>query len=417
MVQKRQLAGEDYEVSPKHFKLEHSCELLPSLQFTKDAPLQSDKDEGCFFTPVIGVDYGFVNGKIIDLPVSARKDVYFTLPGRLSTSSWASSTISEEDKSEAPPETPDAYSNLLEHSPVKQVPIGPEYQADIPEWLESDENEIKFMGSFVIPMPEDSTICNDNTIGRGRTDCCCDNPECVKQHIKEAREIMKARIGQKCFAELGLDDMGEVVAEKWTEEDEQLFHEVVYSNPVSLGKNFWHNLAAEFPSRTKQEIVSYYFNVFMLRRRAEQNRRDSINADSDDDEWQGNDKSEEEDEGYKHEYRNCIENNSQPRNSCSFDSMSQPSEKTVVDGDQYDSCTSSDTAGTPCASEVKIDTNKSWGNHEFVFEPLDARVWDVGYFSCSRTKTDFLPTGSMIEEVFGVESWDFEMMDDNKSPN
>ena len=46
-----------------------------------------------------------------------------------------------------------------------------------------------------------------------------------------------------------------------------------------------------FPSRTKKDIVSYYFNVFMLKVRAEQNRLDPRNIDSDDDEWQGSDDS------------------------------------------------------------------------------------------------------------------------------
>ena len=42
MVQKRHLAAQEYDVSPKHLKLEHSCELLPFLQFTKeDAPFSS----------------------------------------------------------------------------------------------------------------------------------------------------------------------------------------------------------------------------------------------------------------------------------------------------------------------------------------------------------------------------------------
>ncbi|KAM0063737.1 putative SANT/Myb domain-containing protein [Helianthus debilis subsp. tardiflorus] len=84
--------------------------------------------------------------------------------------------------------------------------------------------------------------------------------------------------------DLGFGDMGEVVAEKWTEDNEQLFDEIVYSNHVSSGRNFWNHLAVEFPSRSNQEIVSYYFNVFMLRRRTEQNRLDPTSADSDDDE-------------------------------------------------------------------------------------------------------------------------------------
>lgn len=361
-----------------------------------------DKDEDCLFKPVVEVDHGFQSGNFI-------KDIDYDLPGRLSTSSWASSTITEEEvRSETPHQIRDAYSYLLECLPLKQVPIGPEYQADIPECCGYDENEDKFTGSCVILMPED----NSPTVGKGRTDCYCANPEsyiCVQQHIKESRETLKESVGHKRFAELGFDNMGEVVAEKWSEEDEELFHEVIYSNPVSLGKNFWVHLEAEFPSRTYQEIVCYYFNVFVLRRRAEQNRCDPSNADSDDDEWQGSDRSEENDEILKFD--------SQSRklhNSCSSDSLSQPSEKTNVDesgdGDcdfQSDSCTSSDGSGE--------QTRESWGNHEFIFEPLDSesRVWDDGYFSCLRTKTDFLPTVSMIEEVFGVESWNFEGTDDD----
>lgn len=416
MVQKRQLVEEEYDASPKRMKLVHGCEAVPCLELTEeeDVPLKSDKDEACFLKPVIDVDYGFVSGKSTELSVCVTKDVDFTLPGRLSTSSWASSTLTEEDvgSDASPMQTPDAYSYLVGHSPLKQVPVGPEFQAEIPEWPGYDEDEIKFLGSCVIPMPQDSSMDDSDTVGSGKTDCYCINPEsleCVRQHINDARYTLKESIGHEVFAELGFGNMGEVVAEKWTEEDEQLFHEVVNSNPVSLGKNFWNHLAAEFPSRTRQEIVSYYFNVFVLRRRAEQNRCDPMSADSDDDEWQGSDGSEEDDEIHKFDsyaHPNGIEESGQLHNSCSVDSTSQPSENTEC-GDvvQYDSCTSSDTV-EPCISEVKVDSNKSWGNHEFIFEPLDSRVWDVSFFSCTRTKTDFLPTGSMIEEIFGDGSWD-----------
>ncbi|KAL7604113.1 hypothetical protein Lser_V15G18452 [Lactuca serriola] len=375
MVQKRHLAEKEYDVSPKHLKLEHSCELLPFLQFTKeDAPFSSDKDEACFFKPIIEVDYGFLSDKFTDHdPDTTTKYYDYTLPHRLSTSSSSSITTSEEDlKSEQPQrlliQKENKYSYLLQHPPLKRTPIGPQYQAEIPECYElnpqHDDNEIKFIGSCVIQMPKSSTS-HDKTVGRGRTDCFCKNTgsfKCIQQHIKEARETLKGTIGNKKFEDLGFGNMGESVANKWSEEDEHLFHEVVYSNPVSFGKNFWNHLSEVFPSRSIHEIVSYYFNVFMLRIRAEQNRFDPMNADSDDDEWQGSDESEETDRCDSGERRNGIEDS-------------------VVD--------------------------------EF-FEPSDHRVWDVGYFSCSRTKSDFLPTGSMIEEVFGVESWNF---DDDKNSN
>ncbi|XP_071731560.1 uncharacterized protein [Rutidosis leptorrhynchoides] len=410
MVQKRQLAEEEYNVSSKHLKLELSCDLVPTLQFTKeDVPLHSDNDGGYYCKLINEADYGCLVGMVSDIA------------GCLSTSSSANSTKCEEDlKFEAPFHASNHYSYLLEHSPVKEVPIGPEYQADIPELRGYDQSELKFLGSCVIPMPEDPTVYDNAK--RNKTECYCQisvSVRCAQQHISEARDNIKESVGLETFAELGFNNMGETVADKWSEEDEELFHEVVSSNPVSIGKNYWAHLAAEFPSRTYQEIVSYYFNVFVLRRRAEQNRFDPMNADSDDDEWQGSDRSDEDDGIHKSDYYESGNqimtryNDSYPmklHDSCSFESLSQLTEKTDYDIDyQYDSCTSSDTAGEPCTSEVTIGCNRSWGNNEFIFEPLDSRVWDVGYIPNLITKTDFLPTGIMIEEVFGVESWDIDI--------
>lgn len=78
--------------------------------------------------------------------------------------------------------------------------------------------------------------------------------------------------------------MGESVSEKWTKEEEQTFQDLVNMNPISSNKKFWNYLSVAFPSRRKKELVSYYFNVFVLRRRAFQNRLDPDNIDSDDDE-------------------------------------------------------------------------------------------------------------------------------------
>ncbi|CAH1428299.1 unnamed protein product [Lactuca virosa] len=293
-------------------------------------------------------------------------------------------------KSEAPIQPVDTYSHLLHFPPLKQVPVGPQYQADIPEWHGFDpnnasktSNENKFIGSCVIQMPDSAPpICN----GVGKSHCWCEDPGsviCVRLHIIEARENLRENIGHERFSELGFCNMGDMVACKWTEEDEQLFHEVVYSNPVSLGQNFWNHLADAFPSRTNGEIVSYYFNVFVLQRRAEQNRFDPMNADSDDDEWQGSSESSEEDE---------VSNESPVFYYNEESEFIHGYNQTLIDESGDNSCTSSESQ----VSEV---------NHDFMLEPSDSREWDVGYFSFPRNKADFLPTGSMIEEVFGVESW------------
>ncbi|CAI9775203.1 unnamed protein product [Fraxinus pennsylvanica] len=199
----------------------------------------------------------------------------------------------------------DGYSSLFNDFPTRKVPIGLTYQADLPPWdsnvTRKDcsgsncfvESEQKFMGTCIIPMPDlNTSTYNDVEVGRGRRDCSCldvGSMRCMQQHVNEAREKLRETFGDKNFMELGFYEMGEDVAHKWTEEDELVYHEVIYSNPLSLGKRFWKHLAVVFPSRTKKEIVCYYFNVFILRRRSVQNRSKLLEIDSDDDEWQGTD--------------------------------------------------------------------------------------------------------------------------------
>lgn len=378
----------------------------------------------------------------------------------------------------------DAYSYLLHRPPLKLVPVGPDFQADVPEWCGHDaknvsmcsdftaasttsqasesnfkssvEDEIKLVGRCVIPMPEIEPVsCNSEEVGSGRTDCFCEDPgsvRCVRQHIREARVNLRRTVGLETFLDLGFGGMGEIVAEKWSDEDEQLFHDVVFSNPASLGKNFWDRLAVIFPSRTSDEIVSYYFNVFMLRKRAEQNRCTPMDIDSDNDEWEGSEESDEDEDPYQSEiheddsydriegvektvfdYHDKIDycgfkgmknvSETWPMtllNNSSSESSPQPLEKTLEDERgaydfQDDSCTIFDAVAVPQVNEVKVDDSKHWGSHEFVLEHCDAKVWDAGYLTCPRTKADFLPTYSMIEEVFGVEAWEHEAREDGKS--
>ncbi|XWS40971.1 hypothetical protein CRYUN_Cryun17cG0041000 [Craigia yunnanensis] len=208
------------------------------------------------------------------------------------------------------------YSSLL--SPRKLVSIGPEHQADIPEWsqldlksssdgLDTSDPQVglksscaslmvdddygkKIMGTCVIPMPDSEATAKFRFEDVGqRIDCECldqGSIRCIRQHVTEAREKLRENLGSEIFGELGFCDMGAEVAERWTEEEELAFHNVVLSNPLSLGKNFWDHLPVVLPSRTKKDLISYYFNVFMLRKRAEQNLVYPVNIDSDDDEWQ-----------------------------------------------------------------------------------------------------------------------------------
>ncbi|RWW45938.1 hypothetical protein BHE74_00048175, partial [Ensete ventricosum] len=154
--------------------------------------------------------------------------------------------------------------------------------------LANEDNSEKSIGGCIIPMPDSLSLASEIRVILHNTFCNCldkGSVRCVRQHVKEAREKLKKVLGQEKFDQLGLCDMGENVAHRWTEEEEHLFEDVVFSNPASLGKNFWNVLPYFFPARSCKELVSYYFNVFILRKRAEQNRLDLMNVDSDDDEW------------------------------------------------------------------------------------------------------------------------------------
>ncbi|KAK4374598.1 hypothetical protein RND71_005275 [Anisodus tanguticus] len=340
MVQKRPYGEEElYEVSskqPRH--VEPSSQLVSSLEFPCEsvAPKSytSGGDEENFAKVKSGTVKRPDSGNVAEVPVSSEKAIEMSIHGSASNS-WATSSTSEEDtRSEAPfhiltaseyynSDPPpfrvvihprEVYASLLSNPPRKLVPVGPDFQAEVPEWgacnsknkstkestheslnlssqaLESDfvdhrDEENKLAGTCIIPMPKLELPADHET---GKSGCSCEDDGsfgCVRLHIMEAREKLKEAMGEETFVRLGFYDMGEAVAEKWSEEEEELFHEVVFSNPAALGKNFWNHLAVEFPSRSRRELVSYYFNVFMLRKRAKQNMFDPLNIDSDNDEW------------------------------------------------------------------------------------------------------------------------------------
>ncbi|XP_039137158.1 uncharacterized protein LOC120274696 [Dioscorea cayenensis subsp. rotundata] len=211
-------------------------------------------------------------------------------------------------------------SSALDYHERKPVAIGPHHQADIPvcglsefensvghlddsvsstsnsvdlssssAYLVSEDSSDKWIGACILPMPDYGTLSLEVKGRSCRNFCNCldmGSIRCVKQHVVESREKLEQALGHEKFMMLGFGNMGEVVAQKWSTEEEQTFREVVMANPASLGKNFWDDLRHVFISRSSKELISYYFNVFMLHKRAEQNRMDPMNADSDNDEWE-----------------------------------------------------------------------------------------------------------------------------------
>ncbi|XP_057951399.1 uncharacterized protein LOC131146099 isoform X2 [Malania oleifera] len=509
MVQKRPFNDEElYKVSSKHPRqLEHNNELVPFLEFVpselafqklffsaESGSTKIDKIEG-------DEKIAIATDSIVEPPASIE-DTETSVPGCLS---WATSSTSEEDaRSEAVLHEPfspnyfdpdrstrtfarsEEYYSYVDQPSRRRIPIGPGHQADIPTWgLQGTggNDEKRFMGNCVIPMPDSEaqpTAHDTIKAVSGRTDCSCRDKgslQCVRQHVAEAREELMKTLGQERFVELGFCNMGEKVAENWSDDEERLFHEVVFSNPASLGKSFWENLSIVFPFKAKKEIVSYYFNVFMLQRRAEQNRYDPVNIDSDNDEWQESDNSgdelgmTEEDEdsvvespiyhdiGYTQSWENdvreydedavgeiCDNNGSvvfgsfkginniaetclgKLSDNCSSDPTFPSLEKIPREESDYheaqdESCTSFDTGVPAPVTEVKAEDGNHWPGSPngfsngsvrgYVLEPCDAKVWETGsgYITCPKNEIDFLPTYSVIEEVFGVGTWNCKARD------
>lgn len=279
-------------------------------------------------------------------------------------------------------------------SPRKLVPVGPDHQADIPECVKEEGrdqsghaigyDEEKVTGKCVIPMPDCETEVG--RAGKGRKECICldkGSIRCVQQHIMENREDLFETIGYDRCLDLGLCEMGEEVAGRLTEDEEDLFNEVVYSNPVSLDRDFWKQLKSAFPLRTMKEIVSYYFNVFILRRRAIQNRSKSLDVDSDDDEWQV-------------EYDNTFYGAETTSDEKAEKSLSRDEEEEEVNATE-DSSTS-----------FESDIGNYWRHcndlvdNSYSFDPCDSILSD----HCWDKNIDLLPTSNIIDEIFGQDPWE-----------
>uniref|UniRef100_A0A1D1ZCN7 AT-rich interactive domain-containing protein 2 n=1 Tax=Anthurium amnicola TaxID=1678845 RepID=A0A1D1ZCN7_9ARAE len=389
----------------------------------------------------------------------------------------------------------DVYFFALDYYPRRYVALGPDYQADIPTWsprpikssskeshsvyfdhVTDEDADEKFMGTHIIPMPDFTAVAPEASIVPvTRSACSCHDEGsilCVKQHVMEVREKLKEMLGLAIFNEMGFCDMGEYAAEKWTEEEEQTFLEVVSANPASLGKNFWEHLPRFLPSRTSKELVSYYFNVFVLRKRAEQNRLDPLNIDSDNDEWQESDDGEfatedcgsdsvvetpgDQDDAYNndsHEEDGMYEDNGDgdasddfivdEDHSQEFDDFSKGQihpKSSFVPGIQHrgidvhsvaedhdvqdDSCTSYEAqhAGINSGSGPAVEYSGLGEGHNIdlgLSNAMDlgrivspgAKSWEMNYFFGQQKNVDFLPTCHVIEEVFGKGSWPDESED------
>ncbi|KAK2984552.1 hypothetical protein RJ640_018930 [Escallonia rubra] len=171
----------------------------------------------------------------------------------------------------------------------KQVSVGPLFQAEVPAWTGViSESDTKWVGIRTWP-PEGGRVkplISMDPIGKGRqTSCQCQLPGstgCVRFHIAEKRIKLKLELGS-AFFHWKFQQMGEEVSLSWKMDEEKRFKHMVKLDATSINK-FWKNAFKLFPTKTRDKLVSYYFNVLLLRRRSYQNRVTPENIDSDDEE-------------------------------------------------------------------------------------------------------------------------------------
>ncbi|KAK1284653.1 AT-rich interactive domain-containing protein 2 [Acorus calamus] len=185
--------------------------------------------------------------------------------------------------------------NFSTDDPEKEVPVGHHYQAEIPDYVDipshgsNDPDDLKWLGTMIWPPTKkvNNLEVQDDSIGKGRPNSCsCKHPgsvRCIKFHVAEERLRLKLELGS-VFSIWKFENMGEEVALSWTASEQAKFKDIVRSNRASLGEDFWDEVYQCFPEKSRQSIVSYYFNAFVLWRRAYQNRITPHEINSDDDE-------------------------------------------------------------------------------------------------------------------------------------
>ncbi|CAH8272964.1 unnamed protein product [Arabidopsis lyrata] len=165
--------------------------------------------------------------------------------------------------------------------------LGPNFQAQVDEWTEGGlESDTKWLGTRIWPLENNEALdhtLGNGVIGKGRPDSCsCVNirpgsVECIRFHIAEKRMELKRELGD-VFLHWRFNHMGEEVCLGWTEREEKMFKDMMIADP----KSFWKNAARCFRTKKREELVSYYFNVFLINKRRYQNRVTPKRIDSDD---------------------------------------------------------------------------------------------------------------------------------------
>ncbi|KAK4432306.1 AT-rich interactive domain-containing protein 1 [Sesamum alatum] len=187
-----------------------------------------------------------------------------------------------------------------DHLQRKAIPIGPRFQADVPQWSNTvnrsilvdtyyrDSDNAKWLGTQMWPIEIGNMESTGRTIGKGRPNLCrCISPgsvDCIRRHILDKRLLLQCDLGPAFFS-WKFDEMGEQVSKSWTLKERQTFESLVQMRSSCKGKNFLKQALKCFSNKCRNDIVSYYFNVYIPQRMSMQARSSSVNQiDTDDEE-------------------------------------------------------------------------------------------------------------------------------------
>lgn len=181
----------------------------------------------------------------------------------------------------------------------KRIGVGASFQADVPEWTgppdvkdvyegNEDLDNSRWLGTRVWPAEGDDRKTSEAMIGKGRPDLCgCASPgsvACIRCHVSTARLQLQSDLGHAFFS-LGFDRMGEEISKLWTHEEQMKFYPLERLDPETEYKSFWELAENCFTSKSRQELVSFYANVFIPRRMSNQSRLPfaEVNSEEEDD--------------------------------------------------------------------------------------------------------------------------------------
>ncbi|KAK9057573.1 hypothetical protein SSX86_022409 [Deinandra increscens subsp. villosa] len=176
------------------------------------------------------------------------------------------------------------------------IPIGPRFQADVPEWTgpphENNSSLSKLdyskrLGVVIWSMKYTNPELEGCVIGKGRPKSCdCSAPgsiPCVERHVSKKTAHLKAVLGPT-FQKWKFDQMGEQVAKLWKQSDQERLIILMEDNPFSKGLDFIKPALKLFPLKSKKDIVEFYFNVYIPRRMSIRMRSGCMMVNTDDEE-------------------------------------------------------------------------------------------------------------------------------------